>query len=38
MLVRYRLRAKDYLNYSAYTNTLQMAYGTNPEKRVFPKY
>jgi Secretion system C-terminal sorting domain len=34
MLVRYRLRVKDYNNYSDYTNTLQMAYGTSAEKRI----
>jgi hypothetical protein len=36
MLVRYRLRAKDYNNYSDYTNCLQMAYGTSSQKRVIP--
>jgi hypothetical protein len=34
MLVRYRLRVKDYYNYSDYTNNLQMAYGTSAEKRM----
>ena len=34
MLVRYRLRAKDYNNYSDYTNNLQIAYGMNIEKRL----
>ena len=33
-LVRYRLRVKDYYNYSDYTNNLQMAYGTSAEKRI----
>ena len=34
MLVRYRLRVKDYYNYSDYTNNLQIAYGTSAEKRL----
>jgi hypothetical protein len=34
MLVRYRLRVKDYNNYSDYTNNLQMTYGTSAEKRI----
>jgi hypothetical protein len=34
MLVRYRLRVKDYNKYSDYTNSLQMAYGTSSEKRI----
>lgn len=33
-LVRYRLRAKDYNNYSDYTNNLQIEYGMNIEKRL----
>ncbi len=34
MQVRYRLRVKDYNNYSDYTNTLGMDYGTSAEKRI----
>ena len=34
MQVRYRLRVKDYNNYSDYTNTLGMEYGTSAEKRI----